>query len=188
MPLVIESPSCAGFPQELSRRSSPGGRRCASGLSIFSSPIYSGFSDLASCRSFSFAAASASFSQVLAISRIAALSLAGACSANSATCRARSRYSVTVFMRSPEQPCIKSHFGSGDTQLRESLRRRGKSPFHVAFMSRGDAGTPSKPLKTHDTTLRHTRHEKGHLAGGRFQQFFCNNNVVGEVGLEPTKS
>ena len=75
---------------------------------------YFGFSagGLAFCFSFSFAAASASFSQASAISKIAFLSLAGAWSANSEHSRARSRYSATLIVRSPEQARIKSHFGA----------------------------------------------------------------------------
>jgi hypothetical protein len=40
------------------------------------------------------------------------LSLAGAWSANSEHSRARSRYSATLMVRSPEQARIKSHFGA----------------------------------------------------------------------------
>jgi hypothetical protein len=60
--------------------------------------------------------------------------------------------------------------------------------FHVASMSRGAAGRLCQSLKILGKILQHTRHESGRFRTGRKERFSCVFNLVGEVGLEPTKA
>ena len=58
----------------------------------------------------------------------------------------------------------------------------------VALMSHGAAGSRWRPLKTHRKILQHDATWTPHSGGLRFSKYRCVFNVVGEVGLEPTKA